>query len=160
MVLTHSRDSSRFPRPRRLFIYSNCHTPSGQSRVYRVITQLRTDSVHCRESAGTGSVGSPQGRSSNGCCCLCITMDQLMCASLNNCCRLSTASASATKRTNHAPTGFDQRVLQVSQGHARHAEINKENCRTEVHGGGGLELVKPAREPASNRLLSPVHPRI
>ena len=37
-----------------LFIY-NRHTPSGQSRVYRV-PQLRTDSVHCRESAGTGPV--------------------------------------------------------------------------------------------------------
>ena len=32
-----------------LFIY-NRYTPSGQSRVYRV-TQLRTDGVHCRESA-------------------------------------------------------------------------------------------------------------
>ena len=37
-----------------LFI-SNRHTPSGQSRVYRV-TQLRTGGVHCRESAGTGPV--------------------------------------------------------------------------------------------------------
>ena len=37
-----------------LFIL-NRHTPSGQSRVYRV-TQLRTDGVHCRESAGTGPV--------------------------------------------------------------------------------------------------------
>ncbi|CAN0478556.1 unnamed protein product [Ascophyllum nodosum] len=37
-----------------LFIY-NCHTPSGQSRVYRV-TQLRTNGVHCPESAGTGPV--------------------------------------------------------------------------------------------------------
>ena len=37
-----------------LFIY-NRHTPSGQSRVYQV-TQLRTDGVHCRESAGTGPV--------------------------------------------------------------------------------------------------------
>ena len=27
----------------------------GQSRVYRV-TQLRTDGLHCRESAGTGAV--------------------------------------------------------------------------------------------------------
>ena len=36
------------------FIY-NRHTPSGQSRVYRV-TQLRTDGVHSRESAGTGPV--------------------------------------------------------------------------------------------------------
>ena len=33
----------------------NRHTPSGRSRVYRV-TQLRTDGVHCRESAGTGPV--------------------------------------------------------------------------------------------------------
>ena len=33
----------------------NRHTPSGQSRVYRV-TRLRTDGVHCRESAGTGPV--------------------------------------------------------------------------------------------------------
>ena len=46
-------DSSRFPR-RRPFI-QNRHTPSCQSRVYRV-TQLRTDGVHCRESAGTGPV--------------------------------------------------------------------------------------------------------
>ena len=37
-----------------LFIY-NRHTPSGQSRVYRV-TQLHTDGVHCRESAGAGPV--------------------------------------------------------------------------------------------------------
>ena len=37
-----------------LFIY-NRHTPSGQSRVCRV-TQLRTDGVHYRESAGTGPV--------------------------------------------------------------------------------------------------------
>ena len=37
-----------------LFIL-NRHTPSGQSRVHRV-TQLRTDGVHCRESAGTGPV--------------------------------------------------------------------------------------------------------
>ena len=50
----YSRESSPFPR-RRPFIYLNHHTPSGQSRVYRV-TQLLTDGVHCRESAGTGSV--------------------------------------------------------------------------------------------------------
>ena len=37
------------------FIYLNRHTPSGQSRVYRV-THLRTDGVYCRESAGTGAV--------------------------------------------------------------------------------------------------------
>ena len=28
---------------------------------------------------------------------------------------------------------------------------NKENGNTEVHGGGGFELAKPAREPASSR---------
>ena len=43
-----------------LFIH-NRHTPSGQSRVYRV-TQLRTDGVHCRESAGDGA-SKPQGGS-------------------------------------------------------------------------------------------------
>ena len=34
-------------------IYLYRRPPSGHSRVYRV-TQLRTDGVHCRESAGTG----------------------------------------------------------------------------------------------------------
>ena len=38
-----------------LYIYLNRHTPLGQSRVYWV-AQLRTDGVHCRESAGTGPV--------------------------------------------------------------------------------------------------------
>ena len=37
-----------------LSIY-NRHAPLGQSRVYPV-AQLRTDGVHCRESAGTGPV--------------------------------------------------------------------------------------------------------
>ena len=49
------RDSYRVPR-RRSFIYLKPpYTPSSQFRVYRV-TQLRTDGVHCRESAGTGAV--------------------------------------------------------------------------------------------------------
>ena len=47
-----------------LFIYIR-HTPTGQSRVYRV-TQLRTDGVHCRESAGTGPVNLLVVL--NGCC--------------------------------------------------------------------------------------------
>ena len=47
-----------------LFIL-NRHTPLGQSRVYRV-TQLRTDGVHCRESAGTGPVNLKVVP--NGCC--------------------------------------------------------------------------------------------
>ena len=55
---------------------------------------------------------------------------------------------SATKRTNQAPISFDKQA-QVSQGHT--SCRNKENCNTKVHGGGGLELVKPAREPASSR---------
>ena len=41
---------------------------------------LRTDSVHCRESTGTGSVNLkvvPNG------CCLGRSMDQLICASLS-----------------------------------------------------------------------------
>ena len=50
------RDSSRVPR-RRPFIYLNRHTPSGQSRVYRVM-QLRSDGVHCRESPGIGPVNA------------------------------------------------------------------------------------------------------
>ena len=36
-------------------IYLYRHTPSGQPRVY-LVTHLRTDGVHCRESASTGSV--------------------------------------------------------------------------------------------------------
>ena len=55
---------------------------------------------------------------------------------------------SATNRTNYAPTSFDQRI-QVSQGHTPYK--NKENRNTEVHGGGGLDLVRPGREPASSR---------
>ena len=58
------RYSSRVPR-RRPFIYLNRHTPSGQSRVYRV-TQWRTDGVHCRESAGTRPVNLKVVP--NGCC--------------------------------------------------------------------------------------------
>ena len=50
----YSRYSSRVPRRRPYFFFQH-HTPSGQSRVYRV-TQLRTDYVHCRESVGTGPV--------------------------------------------------------------------------------------------------------
>ena len=59
------RDSSRLPR-RRLFIHLNRHTLSGQSRIDRVITQWRTDGVHCRESAGTGLVNLKLVI--NGCC--------------------------------------------------------------------------------------------
>ena len=73
------RDSSRFPR-RRSFIYLNRHTPSGQSRVYRV-TQLRTGGVHYRESAGNGPVNL-KVVPVTGAAILQVTTDQLMCASL------------------------------------------------------------------------------
>ena len=35
----------------------------------------------------------------------------------------------------------------------------KENCNTEVHGGGGLELVNPARDPASSGSKTCKQPR-
>ena len=54
LVLTYYGIPPEFRGGVHLFIY-NPHTPSGQSRVYWV-TQLRTDGVHCRESAGTGPV--------------------------------------------------------------------------------------------------------
>ena len=54
LVLTTYGISPEFRGGVHLFIY-NRHTPSSQSRVYRV-TQLRIDGVHCRESAGTGPV--------------------------------------------------------------------------------------------------------
>ena len=68
----------------------------------------------------------------------------------SGCCHLPTAmiAFSATTQKTHAPTGFDQQA-QVSQRQT--SCTNKENRNTEVHGGGGLELVKPAREPASSR---------
>ena len=48
------RDSSRVPRKRPCTNLSR-HTPSSQSRVYRV-TQLRAHGVHRRESASSGPV--------------------------------------------------------------------------------------------------------
>ena len=63
-----------------LFIL-NRHTPSGQSRVYRV-TQLRTDGVHCLESAGTGRVNLKVVP--NECCLWQVTMDQLIGAFLSH----------------------------------------------------------------------------
>ena len=83
--VAHLRDSSRVPRGIHLFIYNNRHTPSGQSRVYQV-TQLRTDGVHCRESAGTGPVNLKVVLNE---CCLgrpwqVSTMDQLLFASLSH----------------------------------------------------------------------------
>ena len=59
----------------------NRYTPSGQSRVYRVM-HFRTDGVHCRESAGTGPVNLEVVP--NECCLGSVTMDQLVCASLSH----------------------------------------------------------------------------
>ena len=72
LVLTHGIPPE-FRGGVHLFIL-NRHTPSGQSRVYRV-TQLRTDGVHCRESAGTGPVNLPPWQ---------VIMDQLIYASLSH----------------------------------------------------------------------------
>ena len=59
------RDPFRFPR-RRSFIYLNSHTPSTQSRVYRV-AQLRIDGGrHWQESADRGPVDLKVVP--NGCC--------------------------------------------------------------------------------------------
>ena len=55
---------------------------------------------------------------------------------------------SATNRTNTFQPLLIT-IFQVSQGHT--SSKNKEKLNTEVHGGGGLELVKLAREPASSR---------
>ena len=63
-----------------LFIL-NRRTPSGQSRVYRV-TQMRTDGVYCRESAGTGPVNLKG--SSKRVLPWQITMAQLICTSLSH----------------------------------------------------------------------------
>ena len=75
------RDSSLFPRWRP-FIYLNRLTPSGQSRFYR-ITHLRTDGVHCRESAGTGPV-ILKVVAITGASILQVTMEQLTCPSLSH----------------------------------------------------------------------------
>ena len=65
----------------------------------------------------------------------------------SDCCRLPTTSVLSNKSDKYVPTSFDQQFL-VSQGHISYK--NKENSNTKAHGGGGLELVKPAREPASS----------
>ena len=72
----------------------------------------------------------------------------------SNCWRLLTISVLSNQAENYAPTRFDQQV-QVSQGHTSYK--NKKKQIIEVNDGGGLGLVKPAREPISSR-PSPVHP--
>ena len=65
-------------------MYLISHTPSGQSRVYRV-AQLRTDhyDIHCRESAGTGPAVL-KIVPVTGTAILQVTMVQLMCAFLSH----------------------------------------------------------------------------
>ena len=99
------RDSSRVPR-RRSFIYFNHHTPSGQSRVYRV-TQLRTDGVHCRESTGTGPVNLKVVP--YGCCLGRSPQTILICASLSHThywykVGMLKVPGSITPRLQHSPT--------------------------------------------------------
>ena len=70
----------------------------------------------------------------------------------SDCCRLPTTSVLSNKIGNtvlRSNQFLSTSQVQVSQGHTSYR--NKENWNTEVHGGGGLELVKPAREPASSR---------
>ena len=55
--------------------------PSYKSRVYQV-TQLRTDGIHCRGSAGTGPVVLKVVRVKGAAFSGVTTVDQLMCASL------------------------------------------------------------------------------
>ena len=64
-----------------MYLFENRHTPSGQSRVYRV-ARSRTDGVHCRESA-ENRASKPQG-SSERVLPWQVTTDQLICASLSH----------------------------------------------------------------------------
>ena len=59
--------------------------------------------------------------------------------------RLKLLSPTPGQHLQHAPIRFDQQA-QVSRGHTSYRNTNNEN--TVVHGGGGLDLVKPARESA------------
>ena len=62
LVLTHG---ILLPLSAAAFIYLYRQPPWDHSRVYQV-TQLRTDGVYCRKSAGTTPV--PQANSNIGCC--------------------------------------------------------------------------------------------
>ena len=65
-----------------------------------------------------------------------------------DCCRLPAASVLSNKADVLYSNQIDQQA-KVSQGHT--SCRSEDNRNTEVHGGGGLELVKLAREPASRR---------
>ena len=76
--------------------FLNRHTPSGQSRVYRVI-QLPTDDVHCRESPGTGAENVKVVP--NGCC---LGRSQFVCVV---CCLFIYSGRQACGRTSWGHTG-------------------------------------------------------
>ena len=67
----------------------------------------------------------------------------------SECCRLPTTSVLSKKPEKLRSNRFWSTSPSFSRPHILYR--NKENWNTEVHGGGGLELVKPAREPASSR---------
>ena len=68
----------------------------------------------------------------------------------SECCRLPTTSVLSKKPEKLRSNQFwSTSSPSFSRPHILYR--NKENRNTEVHGGGGLELVKPAREPASSR---------
>ena len=77
LVLTHGIPPDFRGGP---FIYLNRHTPTGQSRVHRV-SQVHTEGVHCRESAGTRPVFL-KVVPVTGATILQVAMDQLVCAAL------------------------------------------------------------------------------
>ena len=75
----YSRESSRFPRRRPHIIYVPPYATGSVPSL--LATQLRTDGVHCRESACTGPVVL-KVVPVTGAAFLQVTMDQLMHASL------------------------------------------------------------------------------
>ena len=74
------RDSSRFLR-QRPYIYLDQHTPSGQSRAYRV-TLLHIDGVNCPKVVGTGPVNLTVVPVTGAALAGLTIIEQLMCTSL------------------------------------------------------------------------------
>ena len=63
--------------------------------------------------------------------------------------RFSTPSVLSNKADQLRSNKFDQEDQEISQGRISYRSKNSGN--TNVHGGGGLELVKPVHEPVSSR---------
>ena len=72
----------------------------------------------------------------------------------SDCCRLPTINVISNKANKLHSNQFGSTRPSFSRPHIVQS---KKNRNIEVHGGGGLELVKPAREPASSR-PKPSHP--